>query len=378
MKLAPVSKALRTRHEEIIVHTGQHYDASMSTQFFTELNLPAPDYNLEVGSAPHGEQTGRMLCALEPVLMNVHPDWILVFGDTNTTLAGALAAVKLGIPLAHVESGMRSYRREQPEEINRVLVDHMATRLYCSTERAAQNLAWEGLIQGVETVGDVTCDLLMHMRYLLAEQEATQLATYGLDREKYVLATVHRAANVDQPERLAAIVRMLNEIDLPVLFPVHPRTRQRLQACKLEPGKHIKLIDPIGYIASLALIQGAWRVVTDSGGIQKEAYLLHTPCLTLREETEWLETVEAGWNTLVGVNGDQCKKALQEPAPEPFDDAPFGRGDAAQRIVASLQTLDKPAMPTRVPTTRQGRNKALEIGQSTVFTQLRSSRASKW
>ncbi len=336
IKLAPVSKALRERHEEVIVHTGQHYDYGLSEQFFIELGIPMPDYNLEVGSALHGEQTARILSALEPVLRKVRPDWVIVFGDTNSTLAGALAAAKLQIPVAHIEAGMRSFNREMPEEINRVVTDHLSTRLYCSTLRAQQYLALEGIVRGVEVVGDVTYDLLLQVRSRLAERLATLLPTLAVESKQYFLATVHRPANTDGPEPLRAIIQAFNRVDMPVIFPIHPRTRKLLNDYDIVLAEHVHLLEPIGYIDMLALLQGACRVMTDSGGLQKEAFLLRVPCVTLREETEWAETVESGWNVLVGAHTEEILAALLRPEPALPTYEPFGEGNAAELIAQSL------------------------------------------
>lgn len=339
IKLAPVSRALREWHEEIIVHTGQHYDYVMSAQFFKELALPAPDYNLEVGSGMHGAQTARMLEGIERVLVKVRPDGVVVFGDTNSTLAGALAAAKLSLPVMHIEAGMRSFNRAMPEEINRMVTDHLSTRLFCPTERGREYLEREGIMRGVEVVGDVMYDLLLAVKPLLAERAQDLLPSLGVKAGSYLLVTVHRASNTENPQCLHTLASVLNELEMPVIFPVHPRTRRLLEGCDICWGVHVQLIEPVGYIEMLALEQAAYRIITDSGGVQKEAFLQRVPCITLREETEWPETVEAGWNTLIDCRQDTWQDicaAIHRPEPRPVLAQPFGQGDAARRIALSL------------------------------------------
>ncbi|HEU0002622.1 MAG TPA: UDP-N-acetylglucosamine 2-epimerase (non-hydrolyzing), partial [Ktedonobacteraceae bacterium] len=341
-KLAPLSRILRRQHQEILIHTGQHYDYNMSAQFFDELEIPEPDYNLEIGSSSHGEQTGRMLTAIERVLIKERPDWVIVFGDTNSTLAGALAAAKLSIPIAHVEAGLRSFNRAMPEEINRIVTDHLAQRHFCPTETASYHLCNEGITQGVEVVGDVMYDALLLARPKLKERAERLLAAWDVasrgdsSYEPYALVTVHRPLNTDDPEAMAGIARALNKLDMPVIFPVHPRTRHLLQREGIAWERHIRLIDPLGYLDMLALEHAAYRILTDSGGVQKEAFLLGVPCITLREETEWSETVELGWNTLAGSRSQAILDAIYQPEPEAVMHNPFGEGDAAERIVQSL------------------------------------------
>ncbi|MGH2498154.1 MAG: non-hydrolyzing UDP-N-acetylglucosamine 2-epimerase [Ktedonobacteraceae bacterium] len=347
IKLAPLSRTLRRQHQEILIHTGQHYDYNMSAQFFDELEIPEPDYNLEIGSGPHGEQTGRMLTAIEQVFIKERPDWVIVFGDTNSTLAGALAAAKLGIPIAHVEAGLRSFNRAMPEEINRIVTDHLAQRHFCPTECACNHLRSEGIIQGVEMVGDVMYDALLLARPKLKERAARLLATWSITSrgdgryEPYALVTVHRPANTDDPAAMAAIAHALNKLDMPVIFPVHPRTRKLLQRYGIAWERHIRLIEPQGYLDMLALEHAAYRILTDSGGVQKEAFLLGVPCITLREETEWSETVELCWNILAGSRSQAILDAVYWPEPEPVAHNPFGEGDAARRIVQSLTDLEE-------------------------------------
>lgn len=336
IKLAPVSQALRRTHEEVIIHTGQHYDDGLSGAFFRELCIPAPAYELGIGSGSHGAQTGRMLEAIEVVLIREQPDGVIVFGDTNSTLAGALAAAKLHIPLAHVEAGLRSFNRAMPEEINRIVADHVASRLFCPTEMARRHLADEDIVDGVEVVGDVMYDLLLQVRPRLAERACNLLPALAVEPGAYVLATIHRASNTDDPESLRRILQALGDLAMPVVFPVHPRTRHVVGRHGIAPSKAVRLIDPVGYLDMLALEQHAHRVVTDSGGVQKEAFMLGIPCVTVREETEWPETVDAGWNILAGSAPRAIADGVRRPAPETPRGQPFGAGDAAVRIARSL------------------------------------------
>jgi UDP-N-acetylglucosamine 2-epimerase (non-hydrolysing) len=336
IKLAPVSRALRRYHDEVIVHTGQHYDDRLSATFFEELAIPHPDYNLEVGSGSHGAQTGQMLTAIEEVLLRERLDGVIVFGDTNSTLAGALAAVKLHIPVAHIEAGLRSFDRSMPEEINRVVTDHVSTRLFCPTQHAAQQAAAEGISTGVEVVGDVMYDVLLHMRPQLAARSATLLTALGLAPKDYVLVTVHRAANTDDPQAMARIARALNAISRPVIFPVHPRTRKLLDQYQTPLADNVHQIEPLGYVDMLTLQQSAYCVATDSGGMQKEAFLLSVPCVTLRTTTEWPETLASDWNVLVDTDPEVIVAALDRPLPPRLSVNPFGNGDAALRISESL------------------------------------------
>jgi UDP-GlcNAc3NAcA epimerase len=336
VKLAPVSRALRQQHQELIIHTGQHYDYSMSAQFFDELALPVPDYHLGVGSGTHAFQTGRMLEAIEQVLLKEHPDRVIVFGDTNSTLAGALAAAKLHIPIAHVEAGLRSFNRAMPEEINRVVADHLSDRLFCPTEAARKNASDEGITQGVEVVGDVMYDILLQVQPQIDAHAQELLPALGVAPQAYVLVTVHRPANTDDPQTMHKIARALNRLEMPVIFAVHPRTRICLERYGISWNEHVQLIEPVGYIAMLALERAAYRILTDSGGMQKEAFLLGVPCVTLREETEWTETVAAGWNILVGNRWEAIVEAVGLPQPNPSRQNLYGEGDAALRIAYSL------------------------------------------
>jgi UDP-GlcNAc3NAcA epimerase len=339
IKAGPVSRALRPVAQEVLVHTGQHYDYEMSAVFFQELHIPEPDYNLGVGSGPHGWQTGQMLIRLEEVLLAEKPDWVLVYGDTNSTLAGALGAVKLHVPMAHVEAGLRSSNRQMPEEHNRVLTDHAADLLFCPTQTAVDNLAREGIAQGVHLVGDVMYDAVLY-NTSLAEERSDILARLGVAPQGYALATVHRPRNTDNPERLQNILAALAEIDFPIVFPVHPRTRQRMVDFNLQvrqyPTANIHLIHPIGYLDMLVLEKNARLILTDSGGVQKEAYFFAVPCLTLREETEWLETVETGWNRLAGADRVAIVQSAYGFRPKGSPPSIFGDGHAAETIVELL------------------------------------------
>jgi UDP-GlcNAc3NAcA epimerase len=336
IKLAPVSCALREWHEEIIIHTGQHYDNEMSAQFFDELAIPTPDYHLGIGSGFHGAQTGRMLEAIEQVLMKERPERVIVYGDTNSTLAGALSAAKLHIPLAHVEAGLRSFNRTMPEEINRVVTDHLSDRLFCPTETARRHANNEGIMQGVEVVGDVMYDILLQVQPKINAHAQKLLSTLEVAPQAYALVTVHRAANTDNPEVMRDIACALNKLEMPIIFPVHPRTRVCLERYDIVWRKHIRLIEPVGYVDMLALEQAAYRILTDSGGVQKEAFILGVPCVTLREETEWLETVEAGWNVLTGTRCRAIVEGVGRSMPQHPQQNPFGNGNAATRIAQSL------------------------------------------
>ncbi len=340
IKAAPVGQALRRVADEVLVHTGQHYDHGMSAVFFQELGIPEPDYNLGVGSGAHGWQTAQMLVGLEEVLLAERPEWVLVYGDTNSTLAGGLAAVKLGISLAHVEAGLRSFNRTMPEEHNRVLVDHLAALLLCPTQTAVGHLAREGITEGVHLVGDVMVDALLHHRDL-ARKRAGLLAALGVASGEYYLATIHRPANTDDPATLRRVLGALDGLDAPVILPAHPRTRQAMRAAEVVPTGVLRVIEPLGYLDMLALEQYARAILTDSGGVQKEAYLLAVPCITLRPETEWVETVEAGWNLIVDDDPARIAWAAREFRPSGQPPAVFGDGRAAQRIASLL--LGEPA-----------------------------------
>jgi len=334
IKAAPVSAALRRCHREFLLHTGQHYDREMSAIFFDELGVPAPDRNLGIGSGPHGEQTGRMLGAVEEVLVEQRPDWVLVYGDTNSTLAGALAAAKLHVPVAHVEAGLRSFDRRMPEEVNRVVADHLSSLCLCPTASAAAQLEREG-ISGAVVTGDVMYDVFLeHTKRAPAGGAIDRL---GLEAGGFVLATLHRAENVDHPERLAAILDGLARSGCAVVLPLHPRTRQAMARAGLAAGPAIRVVEPVGYLDMIGLETAAAAVVTDSGGVQKEAYFAGRPCVTVRDTTEWTETVEAGWNRLVGCDPGAIAEAVAGFRPGGERPPLFGDGHAATRVVAALE-----------------------------------------
>ena len=336
VKAATVSQALAAAgHRETLVHTGQHYDTNMSAVFFAELGLPEPSHHLGIGSGGHGAQTGAMLAAIEQVLMAEPPDWVLVYGDTNSTLAGALAAAKLHLPVAHVEAGLRSFNRRMPEEVNRVVVDHLAQLLLTPSQIAVDNLSAEGLSQGVHVVGDVMAGALA-LAGQRAQGRGALLARWGLTERRYLLATMHRAENTDDPTRLNRILDALEACNEPVIFPLHPRTRKVLQERRTPPSERIRYIDPVGYFEMVCLEQGARMILTDSGGVQKEAYWLSVPCVTLRDETEWVETVQAGWNVLASADTDRIVQAVRTFSPPAAHPELYGDAHAAQRIAALL------------------------------------------
>lgn len=309
IKAAVLSRELRKEHTEILVHTGQHYDENMSAVFFEELGIPQPEYDLHVGSGLHGVQTGAMLAAIEQVLIDVQPDWVVVYGDTNSTLAGALAAAKLHIPVAHVEAGLRSFNRSMPEEINRILTDHISDLLLCPTGVAVSHLQAEGIIKGVHLVGDVMYEAL---QWATAQSQRfiEKLSALALQPQQYLLATVHRAENTDDPARFQGILQAFDALEEPLLWPVHPRTRKKLDEVGYVPTSHVQLIDPVGYLEMVCLASSARIILTDSGGLQKEAMWLSVPCITLRDETEWIDTVALGWNVLVGADPKAILKAV--------------------------------------------------------------------
>lgn len=367
IKAAPVSHAIAEHNRltpnsspltELIVHTGQHFDADMSDVFFKELDIPKPDYNLGINSVSQGAMTGRMLEKIEEILINEKPDRVLVYGDTNSTLAGALAAAKLHIPIAHVEAGLRSFNREMPEEINRVLTDHCADILFCPTQNAVDNLQAEGITnvsspsyqlnsslaqelpRTVALVGDTMLDAALQFSEI-AQKRSTILEDLGIKPKEYLLATVHRPYNTDIPENLESILSAFFEINEPIIFPVHPRTRKILESffsSLLTPYPLLKMIPPVGYLDMLMLEQNAKAILTDSGGMQKEAYFFGVPCVTMRTETEWVETVEVGWNIVVGADRGKIVEAVRsfktdKPRPELYGD-----GRAAEKIIQHLTT----------------------------------------
>ncbi len=341
VKAAAVSGPLRAVHEEILVHTGQHYDDALSGVFFAQLGLAAPERELGIGGGSNSSQTARMLSALEPLLGETQPDAVLVYGDTNSTLAGALAAAQRGVPVVHVEAGMRSFDRAMPEELNRVLTDHMSDLLLCASATAAENLRAESARGAIELVGDVMIDVAFKWQPA-ATTISELLAAYELRPRDYLLLTAHRAGNVDDPERLRALVALIAALPKPVVFPLHPRTRERLHAAgllsELELLDGLQLCDPLGYVEFGALVRNARAVLTDSGGVQKEAYLAGVACVTLRSTTEWVETVDAGWNTLVDLDADRALMSLERPIPKTHPQL-YGDGKAAERCVSAIGTL---------------------------------------
>ena len=338
VKLAPIAHEVSRRGvDHIIVHTGQHYDANLSDVFFSDLQIPTPDVHLGVGSGSHGVQTGAMLAALDAVLAEHAPDWVLVYGDTNSTLAAALSAVKLHLPVAHLEAGLRSFNRRMPEEHNRVLTDHAADLLLAPTERAIRHLAAEGLADRSVLVGDVMTDVLLTVRERVGDGPLPLLQEAGLEPGEFYVATIHRAENTDDPARLAAIVDGLADLDRPVLLVAHPRLTARASAAglRLEVGA-IRPYAPLPYPDLVATVAASRGVITDSGGLQKEAFLLRVPCTTVRTETEWVETVELGWNVLVDP-GSAIAVAAGRPTPPQTSQTPYGDGHAAARAVDALE-----------------------------------------
>lgn len=339
IKAGPVSRALRSQNmHEVLIHTGQHYDQGLSGAFFEELGIPSPEHNLGVGSGDHAAQTGAMLSALGPVLLTENPDVVLVYGDTNTTLAGALAASKLGFPLAHVESGLRSFERSMPEEVNRVVTDHLSSFLFCPSETAVTNLEDEGISAGVFLVGDVMKDVFLE-RLKLAKQSTHLLDEYGVGGGDYVVTTIHRAANTDDPARLQGVIGGLREVtahDVPVIFPVHPRTRKAILRDGIHTGE-VMVIEPLPYLSLLTLQSFARCVVTDSGGVQKEAYWAGVPCVTVRDSTEWTETLAMGWNRLVGAEARSIAEAVLECIAPSDRPELYGDGQAAPEIARLLR-----------------------------------------
>jgi UDP-N-acetylglucosamine 2-epimerase (non-hydrolysing)/UDP-GlcNAc3NAcA epimerase len=334
---------LRKSHHEVLVHTGQHFDDRLSALFFAELGLPAPDRQLGIALGTSTSQTARMLGALEPVVNEVSPDVVLVYGDTNSTLAGALAGAQAGCSVAHVEAGMRSFDRSMPEELNRVLVDHASSLLLCSTEVAMANLSQEGVRGRSELVGDVMVDMALAVQPR-ARERLDLVRAHGVAPAEYVLATAHRAGNVDDPGRLAQLVELLTALPVPVVLPLHPRTAARLRDValleRLTGAGEVKVVEPLGYLELASLLCHARAVLTDSGGLQKEAYLAGVPCITMRPNTEWTETVEQGWNVLVDLDPDAAVAALRVPPPAARPPL-YGDGNAGERVVAALTLLQR-------------------------------------
>lgn len=329
VKLSVIYSALRSTFDQLIIHTGQHYDYELSKVFFEELNIPEPDYNLNVGSGAHGYQTGEMLKRVEEVILKERPKVTIVYGDTNSTLAGALASVKLGVPVAHVEAGVRSYERYMAEEINRVVVDHVSELLFAPTKRAVENLRRENIIEGVHFTGDVMLDLFLNVKN-----------RFNIKYEDFILVTIHRAENTDVPKRLKAILEALVESGERIIFPMHPRTKKRIIEYGFEwflNKENVKVIKPVGYLEFLNIMSRAKIVATDSGGAQKEAYFMGKPCVTLRESTEWIETVETGWNILAGTDRKMILDAFRNFKPKGKPNLSiFGDGQASKKIASIL------------------------------------------
>lgn len=336
VKLAPMVRACAGTVDHVIVHTGQHYDDAMSRVFFEDLSIPSPDYNLGVGSGTHAVQTASFMTGLEEILVNERPDIVVVYGDTNSTIAGALVGAKLNIPVAHIEAGLRSFDRSMPEEINRIIADRVSSFLFCPTSAAMNNLSHEGMANSSYLVGDVMLDALMMYQHRIRDHSHV-LDRLQVEDKRYYLATIHRASNTDNATNLACILDALDCLDAPVIFPLHPRTKKSLE--HPGPGPKVKgnilFVEPVGYLDMLALEKHAKKVLTDSGGVQKEAYILGTPCVTLRGETEWVETLEGFWNVLAGVKRDAILAAAGS-TPVGFRQQPYGHGHAAEKIVEIL------------------------------------------
>lgn len=331
IKAAAVSSVFADFFEEIIVHTGQHYDANMSDVFFDELGIPHPKYHLNVGSGSHGAMTGAMLVAIEEVLLEEEPEYVMVYGDTNSTLAGALAASKLLIPVIHVEAGLRSFNMSMPEEQNRILTDHISNLLFVPTQTAIDNLVREGITKGVHNVGDVMFDGILHFSKIAAEKSEI-LAQLGVSENAYLLCTIHRAENTNDISRLKGIVKGLNDSKEQIILPLHPRTQKYLNDYEIALGENIRVIEPVGYLDMVRLETGAKKIVTDSGGVQKEAFFLGKPCITMRDETEWVETVENGWNVIVGADAEKITRAINSFDPTVERKSYFGNGTAARQM----------------------------------------------
>ncbi|WP_059171913.1 non-hydrolyzing UDP-N-acetylglucosamine 2-epimerase [Bacillus sp. FJAT-27445] len=338
IKAAPVSRVLRENHTEIIVHTGQHYDPNMSDIFFEELNIPKPDYHLAVGSGNHGKQTGEMLQKLEEIVLDEKPDYLLVYGDTNSTLAGALVAAKLHIPVIHIEAGLRSFNKKMPEEINRIMTDHVSEFLFCPTDTAVENLKSENITRNVFNIGDVMYDAVLYNR-AIAEEKSRILEENGLEKKGYHLITIHRAENTDDVQNMQNILEAFSNIDTVKVWPLHPRTKNKLASYGIDINSipNLKLIEPVGYLDMLTLVSNANKIITDSGGVQKEAYFMKVPCVTVREQTEWVETLEEDANIIVGTSVARILEAVQKNVTPSYKDV-FGDGMASEKIVEIIET----------------------------------------
>ena len=342
IKAAPIIHELVGRYPYKLLHTGQHYDENMSAVFIGELGIPEPDMNLGIHAVSRGAQIGAMLTGIEAVITREQPDWVLVFGDTNSTLAGALASTACGVRLTHLEAGMRSYNRQMPEEINRVLTDHISNLLFCPSRTAVDNLAKEGIKENVHLVGDVMMDVL-RVNKERAFEVSTILEQMDLIEKGFLLVTIHRAENTQGYSRLKELVQALLHIQEPVVFPLHPRTRKELDRFGLSSdiqgikGTNLRIIEPLGYLDMVRLASSARMVLTDSGGLQKEAYWLGVPCVTLRDETEWVETIQAGWNVLVGTNIEKIMQAVRGFTPPSARPSLYGEGHTAKRCLEIMQ-----------------------------------------
>lgn len=337
IKAATVSNKIRLNgNTEILVHTGQHYDNNMSDIFFEELGIPKPDYNLNIGSSNHGHQTGNMLIALEDIYLKEKPDIVLVYGDTNSTLAGSLCASKLLIPVAHVEAGLRSFNKAMPEEQNRILTDHISDLLFTPTLTAVNNLKNENVTKGVHNVGDVMYDAINLFKER-AKKVSTIIEKFDLAPNSYVLSTIHRAENTNSIERLTSILNALSSCGKKIVLPLHPRTKKFIEEYNLHIGDNIQIIDPVGYLDMISLQENSQKIVTDSGGVQKEAYFLNKPCITMRDETEWVETVENGWNVIVGSDSNKIMNALENFNPTGTPASAFGNGDSSSIITQIIK-----------------------------------------
>ncbi len=335
IKAAAVSNQFKNSFQEILVHTGQHYDSNMSDVFFEELNIPKPKYHLNIGSGSHGAMTGAMLSEIEKVLFDEKPDFVMVYGDTNSTLAGALAASKLLIPVIHVEAGLRSFNKAMPEEQNRILTDHLSDILFIPTQTAVTNLKNEGITEGVHLVGDVMYDGILHFSKI-AKEKSTILEELNIHENDFFLCTIHRAENTNDPKRLKSICEGLTKSKKRIVLPLHPRTQKYLKDYGIQLGDNIRVIEPVGYLDMVRLETAASKIVTDSGGVQKEAFFLGKPCITLRDETEWVETVENGWNVLVGANREEIVNALVHFQPTSSRKDYFGKGNAVELMIKCM------------------------------------------
>lgn len=332
IKAAAVSNIIRKKDNEVIVHTGQHYDENMSKVFFDELKIPKPDYNLEIGSGGHGVQTGNMLIKLEDIYLAEKPDLVLVYGDTNSTLAGALCASKMLIDVAHVEAGLRSFNMKMPEEQNRIITDRISNLLFVPTNTAENNLKNEGIKNGIYNVGDVMYDAILNFRAMASKKEEF-ICKHELKDKKYILVTIHRAENTNDINRMKNIIKAINESGENIIFPIHPRTRKYLSNYNLKFSDNVKVIEPVGYLEMICLELYSQKIMTDSGGVQKEAYFMKKPCITVRDETEWVETLQSGWNVLTGTDTSKILDAIQNFKPVKKQEPIFGDGNSAQKIV---------------------------------------------